>query len=445
MTNQSKRGVRSGFLRAVTTALMIVALAGCSTLTDLFPGGASELEFVQPSAGSRVTVGESVPVRLSTTKVSEPLESIHLEVGGDWVGALSDSDGDGTYTGSFTPGRMGTFRLTAIGVKASGGISSGSVELVGDDQPGFSLVMIPDTQSMIEIDSNTMFREMTSWVADQADVLDIEFVTHVGDIVEHGDDRSEWLRADAAMDNLDGVVPYSTTVGNHDYAERNNKASSTANYEEFFGPGRFSGYSWYGGSDPDGTNHYQIFQAGGHTFLHLSLEWEAPVAVLDWAAGVLAAHPDLPTIITTHAYLWDNPNAEGRSTITQSVDSSGNPYAGASSGEEIYQALVHPYPQVFMVLNGHFHMAPDGEDGEYHQVSTNAAGLPVYEMLADYQTWANGGNGWLRLIQFIPGGGAGNLDRIRVRTFSPVLNQWQSDANSQFSFDLSFAQRFNMD
>ncbi|HEX7004930.1 MAG TPA: metallophosphoesterase [Trueperaceae bacterium] len=445
MKEDTKYRAPTGVLRAIAAAVLLVALAGCSTLTDLFPGGASDLEFVEPRAGSQVSVGNSVPVRVDTSAVSTPLESVHLEVNGDWVGVLSDSDGDGDYTGSFMPTREGRFRLSAIGIGEDGSIRRGTIELVGGDHPGFSIVMIPDTQSMIEIQSNTMFSQMTGWIAQQQDALDIEFVTHVGDIVEHGSSGSEWSRADAAMDELDGVVAYSTTVGNHDYADRNNKESSTALYRQYFGSQRYSGYGWYGGAGPRDTNHYQIFDAGGQQFLHLALEWEAPTDVLTWARGILEANPGMPTIITTHAYLWDNPGAMGHSTITQSVTSSGDPYPGSSSGEEIYQALVRPYPQVFMVLGGHFHMGPDGEDGEYHQVSSNDAGLPVYEMLADYQTWENGGQGWLRIIQFIPGGGAGGLDRIAVRTYSPVLSRYQTDANSQFHFDLSFAQRFGID
>ena len=445
MKNDSNYRTRSGSLRVIAALVLLVFLAGCSSLNDLFPGFSSELEFVQPAAGSRVTVGDSVPVRVDTSAVSAPLESVHLEVNGSWVGALSDSDHDGEYVGSFTPTREGSFRLAAIGVAEDGSIRRGAVDLVGEDQPGFSIVVIPDTQKMIEIESNTMMLQMTRWIAQQQESMDIEFVTHVGDIVEHGDQRDEWERADAAMDELDGVVPYSTTLGNHDYAELNNKQSSTANYREFFGAQRYNGYGWYGGAGPGDVNHYQIFQAGGRQFLHLSLEWEAPPNVLDWARTILEAHPGTPTIITTHAYLWDNPGQEGHSTQTWGEAADGSPFPGSSTGAEIYQAVVRPYPQVFMVLNGHFHMARDGEDGEYHQVSSNDAGLPVYEMLSDYQTWDDGGQGWLRVIQFIPGGGSGNLDRIRVRTYSPVLNQWQADEDSQFSFDLSFAQRFAFD
>lgn len=100
-----------------------------------------------------------------------------------------------------------------------------------------------------------------------------------------------------------------------------------------------------------------------------------------------------------------------------------------------------------MVLGGHYYRrgssdtSRTSDNGEYHQVSTNNAGADVYEMLANYQTYDNGGDGWLRLIKFIPGGGANGQDRIRVRTYSPTRNDFQPGEASNFSFDLDFARR----
>jgi hypothetical protein len=101
-----------------------------------------------------------------------------------------------------------------------------------------------------------------------------------------------------------------------------------------------------------------------------------------------------------------------------------------------------------MVLGAHYHNAgknlgPDDEDGEYHQISSSISGSPIFEMISNYQDFQNGGDGWLRFIEFIPGGGDGGLDRIQMRTFSPTRNQFRTGPYSQFHFDLSFAERFN--
>jgi hypothetical protein len=105
-----------------------------------------------------------------------------------------------------------------------------------------------------------------------------------------------------------------------------------------------------------------------------------------------------------------------------------------------------------MVLNGHYHdgggffgIGTSPDDGEYHQISYNDAGLPVYELLANYQDKDKGGNGWLRLLSFLPGGGTGDQDRIAVETYSPYLGEYQDSDRSEFSFDLRFDERFDVD
>jgi hypothetical protein len=55
----------------------------------------------------------------------------------------------------------------------------------------------------------------------------------------------------------------------------------------------------------------------------------------------------------------------------------------------------------------------------------------VHTILADFQSFTNGGNGWLRVLEFSP---AANL--FRVKTYSPVLGQWDTDATSQFTLPL---------
>jgi hypothetical protein len=58
-------------------------------------------------------------------------------------------------------------------------------------------------------------------------------------------------------------------------------------------------------------------------------------------------------------------------------------------------------------------------------------------MLSDYQGRTNGGDGWMRLIEFRPAD-----NRVDVKTWSPTLNKFETDANSQFSLALDFNTRF---
>ena len=297
----------------------------------------------------------------------------------------------------------------------------------------FSVVMIPDTQKYVQ-DALPQFADQTQWIVDQAVMENLAFVTHVGDLVQNDDDAGssqtigEWTRAVAAMDTLDTIpIPYSAVPGNHDYnisiSGGVNSHSGATDFTDNFGASRYA-ESWYGGASSDDLNHYQIFNAGGRDYLHLGLEFEPRASAITWAQGVLDSHPDLPVILTTHGYL----GTSGRLTTSRTTD--------GFNGEAIFQTLVSPNPQIFMVLSGH-------ESGEYHQVSTNDYGQDVIEILADYQDRNNGTesnytNGFMRLIDFIP-----DLNRINVRTYSPTLDLYERDADSQFSLNLDFDQRFD--
>jgi len=284
----------------------------------------------------------------------------------------------------------------------------------------FTIVTLPDTQDYVKY-SPEIFCAQTQWIASQVAGRNIAFVSHLGDVVTRGFRTWQMENADTAMDTIDGLVPYSVAIGNHDYEAYNNELTShqtSANFVQWFGAARYADKTWYGGSSLDQRSHFQIFTAGGRTFLHINLEWEPYDSAIAWAQGVINAHRQLPVILTTHSYL----TTAGRSTSLMSTN-------GGNTGEQIFQKLVRPNPQIFMVLCGH-------AGGEYHQVSYNDAGQPVMEIMADY-TSRGDGDGWLQIINFDPA-----ANRVSVQTYSPWLNQWETDANSQFSFDIDLNARW---
>jgi diacylglycerol kinase family enzyme len=298
----------------------------------------------------------------------------------------------------------------------------------------FTVAVLPDTQKYSEQQLQPFF-DQTQWIANNADSENIAFVSHVGDVVENGAQyESEWVFADAAMDILDGTdIPYSVTIGNHDYDIAG--THSTVNrfagldaagnvdpllVDKSFGPSRYEGESWFLGASDDLLNYCQIFTADGQDYLHINLEWEPRLSSVEWAQQQIDAHPELPVILSTHYFI--DPLVDGHFLTTYSDD--------GLNGEELFQALVYPNPQIFMVLSGH--------NTEWHEVSTDEAGFQVIEIMTDYQSRVNGGNGWMQLIGFDP-----DLNRIDVQTYSPTLDQFELDGNSQFSFDFDFDQRFN--
>lgn len=342
-----------------------------------------------------------------------------------------------------TTSRRGLLRTigAGVGITALGAIGSASQQ-----SEYWTVVALPDTQ--VYADNQTAYAmEQTQWIADNADAENIAFVSHEGDVVDHGDEDAEWQHMDEAMSRLDGTVPYATVTGNHDYAVLWDRKSSVAKYKEYFGQARYDGRDWFGGAGPtsgdenrDNLSTYQLFSAGGYDFLHLALEWEPPGTVddssttLGWAQSVLDQYPDRATILTTHSYLRDEP--QRRTQELQEANDIGN------TGQTVWEDLVSPNDQIFMVLCGHWHEDTGESNGEAHQVSTNDGGSSVYELLANYQNRPNGGNGLLRRIEFRPGDGSDAPDRIQVRTYSPSTGEEKTDGDSKFGFDLDFDARF---
>jgi hypothetical protein len=285
----------------------------------------------------------------------------------------------------------------------------------------FTLVAVPDTQYYSE-DNPQIFHSQTQWIVNNKAAQNIAFVTQLGDIVQHGNSLAEYQNADAAIDRLDGVVPYSISCGNHDYTN-NTPHSGATNFLNNFGPQRFAEYSWFKGASPNGLNSFQAFTAGGYNFLHLNLEYEPESENLDWAKSVLGAYANYPTIVSTHNYLSENGNRPRYPNST-----------GGNPGETMFQELVRPNPQVFLVLNGHF----SSSTGESYVVSNNVAGTQVHQLCSDYQTHdGSTTTGLLRLMKFDMA-----ANKIQVRTYSPYTNNYETDANSQFDININFAQRF---
>jgi len=136
---------------------------------------------------------------------------------------------------------------------------------------------------------------------------------------------------------------------------------------------------------------------------------------LTWAEGVLEKHPTRAAIVTIHTYM--DHGGKAKRFTKREYRKDGN------SGEEIWAKFIRRQPQIIMLLCGHVSRLE-----EYHQISQNDAGADVLEMLADYQNRENGGDGWLRLIRFVP-----DRREIEVRTYSPVLDQFETDDDSEFT------------
>jgi len=248
----------------------------------------------------------------------------------------------------------------------------------------FSVVLLPDTQLYSEKFPDTYVAQ-TEWIRQRVASERIEFVIHLGDVVQTATVEQEWKNADRAHRVLDGMVPYSVLPGNHDGAP-----GETELFNKYFSPARFHCCPWYGGHMGEtNDNNYCCFNAAGMKFLVLSLECHPRDETLAWASEVVQRYADRRVIVATHAYM--------------------NPKKRLDSGQRIFDQLVRTNENVFMVVCGHIGAA-------VQKTATNDAGGQVHEVLCDYQNRPNGGDGWLQLLRFVP-----DENQIRIEAYSPLF------------------------
>jgi len=274
-----------------------------------------------------------------------------------------------------------------------------------DSKEHFSIIVIPDTQYYSDSHS-WIFENQTKWIIENIESMNIVFVTHLGDIVDHSWSIEEWDIANNSMSKLDDNVPFGVLPGNHDGAENRN---DLANYNTYFGFDRFSNESWYGGAYQNiNSNSYQFFSAGEDDFLIFHIQFNPSDDVLSWASGVIDKYPRRRVIVSTHDFVHGfNYYSNSRSEI----------------GENMWDKLVKSHAdQIFLVLSGHY----TNED----RITSLEDGYFVHQLLSDYQGRPEGGNGWLRIIEF-----STINDEISIKTYSPYLNQYETDSNSQFILD----------
>ena len=341
------------------------------------------------------------------------------------------------------------------------------------------------------IDAADLFHEQLAWVASRAESRggQIAFVASVGDTWQHPTreidpehaargigripnpffgqhfdptDRVfevEMPHARAGYEQLAAVgLPFGVPPGNHDYDAMYNvdthppnltkprdqltftpedigllHVGGLENFLSVFGEDSpfFAGRDWYVSAHRGGMSSAQIFEAGGYRFLHLALEMQAGDEALAWARGVIAEHPGLPTIVSTHDYL----TPRGTRVSGGFLDFTLVDPAYHNTPQQIFEKLIAKSDQIFLVLCGHYH-------GQSFLSERNAAGHAVHTILADYQDRGQVGldagqppgglmggpvgigDGWLRLLRFDT---TTDPPTIAVRTYSTHYGKYSDE------------------
>ena len=286
--------------------------------------------------------------------------------------------------------------------------TTGSVTVSDATTADFSLIILPDTQFYSQNSGGSLaaiFRAQTQWIVNNRIARNIAFVSHMGDITQNGENGGnpvEWNNANAALSLLEDPaatglpqgMPWGVLPGNHDFLPGNENAAAVF-YNQYFGVSRFAGRDYYGGHYGSGnTNNYQLFSAGGMDFIVINLAYRsvADPAILDWADGLLETYPDRRAIVNSH---W--------------IIGTGDPASFGGQGQAIYDRLKDNV-NFFLMNCGHVH--GEGKRSDTYQ------GHTVHTILTDYQSAANGGNGFLRILTFSPAN-----DTIHVESYSPTLGR----------------------
>lgn len=284
--------------------------------------------------------------------------------------------------------------------------------------PDFTVVVLPDPQNETQFFPQAL-NSQAQWIVNNRQALNIQMVLTEGDNINDGAFTAQLQTLDAAFRLLDNAaMPYLLAIGNHDYNGFNPKASrDLSGFNQWFGPGRYSGKAFFGGNFPSGSNanSYAVTTINGKQVLFMTLEYRATSSSLDWAESILSANADKEAIVVAHSFVLKNGYREDQ------CDDQDMP-AGNATGQETWTRL-RKHSNVIMVLSGHF----TGGSGARRSDLGDNNNL-VNQLFADYQDFSNGGNGWLRVMTFHP---ASNT--ISVSTYSPFINQNMTDASNQFT------------
>lgn len=370
----------------------------------------------------------------------DALSSSQNDIGTNWLPSIT-----GLYGAVFT----------SLGGLGENHGSPGYVEtqsqnpFVPSPDAAWSMVIFPDTQNYVKNAAQVpILSEMTQWVRDNREAWGIQLVLQEGDIVNNNntsspnsgdqDSSQQWQHAKNAFSLLDGHVPYIFATGNHDHGFLNTENRDTQ-FNTFFSPSDnplidpAQGGILKGVKDPGELQnaYYEITAPDGRDMLIVSLEWAPRQETVAWANQIVSQskYEQHTTILLTHAYTdHDDTRWELDPTTFPAV-------ADGNGGEDLWNELVKLHNNFEFVFSGHV-----GGDGLGYLASSGIDGNLVHQMLFNTQFEANGGSGWLRVLEFLDDG-----HTVRVRTYSPLHDLQKTDPANAFLIDISQIPIFTAD
>lgn len=338
-----------------------------------------------------------------------------------------------------------------------------------EHKDSWSIIMIPDIQNYVKWGRNQPILDlMMAWIEENIDTLNIKMVVCVGDLVQNNEKitsdydgnqttQSQWEAASRAFGRLDGKVPYIAATGNHDYSvDRSGNRSSR--FSEFFTADRnylnsktlVQNSRNEQGKPTLENSGYELKSLNGKDYLFMTVEYGPRDTVITWARKIAALdqYKNHRIVLVTHNYLSDkDKHTSGEIkwifwepyNINNEIQKAPHvKLPKANNGQEIWEKLVKPSSNIELVLSGHI-------SGEGYRMDKNQSNKSVHQILFNAQSMGggtrsgNGGDGWLRIMEFLPDG-----NTVKVQTFSPLFaispttrqHAWKKDARNEF--DIQF-------
>jgi len=314
--------------------------------------------------------------------------------------------------------------------------------LAGSKKP-FTIILLPDTQKYKHEERGSrshIFENQTKWIVDHVIDKNIVLVLHLGDIVDYSD-AVQWHYASKSLNILNGIVPYVLAVGNHDVSGLDG-TKNTRLFNEHFKANHFNKFT---SRQSDLTslrgvfeenhleNSYFRFNFQGDDYIVISLLYCPSDQMLGWANNIVATHPESKIVVITHSYLGKN-NQHVKVGDKQNLSNCETfwPEEKGNEGQQIWEKLISKHSNMQFVFSGH--LLPR------RLVSKGLNGNMVFEITTNYQNLEHGGNGFLRLLKFFPGG-----KRVLVQTYSPFLDEYLKDDQNFFEIDLKNGRFLSVD
>ena len=326
-----------------------------------------------------------------------------------------------------------------------------------EDNNSFSMIFLSDPQSYSKFGLNQpLFELQTAWTALVRNRLNVKAALISGDFVEQNDkddpyvngridasaqnqmdqrngdqtSQQQWESVSRALERLDNVLPYVPCQGNHDcgplaaedrrsempkyiYPERNmmnenHLVDMCTNYQ---------------GKKTMENSAFEFHTDTWGDLLVIGFEFAPRDEVLNWTKQLIESdkYKNHRVIIFTHSFL----NEEGEQYTTEGYTLQPRNWA-----KDVWNKLIYNSKNIVMVLCGHAGSpttmkstvdATDYSCTVSFRTDTAADGREIPQMMfnaqcADGSWYGNGGDGWIRILEFKPDG-----QTIGVKTFSPLF------------------------